>query len=214
MNTLAVDLACNDLAACLLLDDDRVIEAPSGIGRPHSQLLAKTLGDLLEQAGIDWRQLDALALGVGPGSFTGIRIAAATLAGINANLRLPVLELSSLAVTARQADHAGPLLVLEDARAGDLYAGHYADGEAVEADRCLRWSEAGTLPPLPFVCHNDPAEDLAPRTRLPLPVTRARALALECEQRLQRLGEPLPELPAYPKLAYLQVSQAEKNAHA
>jgi len=123
-NILALDAACGEIAACIIRHGHRHIlqaDDASNTGVTRSTAIIPALNQLLEQAGLNWKQLDVLALGAGPGSFTGLRIAAATLAGLNAGLRLPIIHLSSLAITARQTETKGPVRVLEDARAGEVF---------------------------------------------------------------------------------------------
>lgn len=213
-NILAVDLATGAIAAALLHADGATFTADDPGQTPHSQTLLPLLKALLDEAGLQWRDIGLFALGAGPGSFTGIRIAAATLAGLNAPIgRRPILHLSSLAITAGQVEQPGELWVIEDARAGDAYVGHYQDGTALEEDCCLRWDEITELPKGAFACHNEPANDLPGWQRLPLTLPRSQALANSVRAGVENLDDPA-SLPRYPEPAYLQASQAERNAHA
>ncbi|HXH64456.1 MAG TPA: tRNA (adenosine(37)-N6)-threonylcarbamoyltransferase complex dimerization subunit type 1 TsaB, partial [Mariprofundaceae bacterium] len=80
MNILALDAAYGQASACLLSHAHRCGETISET-TPHSQAILPLLNRLLVGAGLDWGQLDVLAVGIGPGSLTGIRVAAATVAG-------------------------------------------------------------------------------------------------------------------------------------
>lgn len=121
---LALDVATKHACVCLINAKGQVFTAEAGEGKQHSNTVLPLLQDVLQQAGLTWSDLKMLALGQGPGSFTGLRIAAAMLAGINASLKLPVWGLSSLAITAMQTQNNQPLWVLEDARAGEVFAGY------------------------------------------------------------------------------------------
>lgn len=213
-NILALDTAFGEISAAVLKNGEPFLTRcdSSPDGKTRSTTIVPILADLLEQAGLTWNELDLLALGAGPGAFTGLRIAAATLAGINSEMKLPILHLSSLAITARQAITSEPLWVIEDARAGEAFAGCYAAGDNIHEDRCISWKEIADLEAGRFACHNNPAIDMQGWQRLDLLIPRSAALMAESEHALSeaRIGQ----LPLYPDPIYLQRSQAEKNASA
>jgi len=153
---LALDAALGRGSAALLLPDGSSITAESEGDRSHSRTLVPMLEGLLSQAGLGWSDLRILALGIGPGSFTGLRIAAATFAGINASLALPMLPVSSLAITAAQAGSDDELWVLEDARAGEVFVGHYQGCKFVTDDRCVSWEALQKEEPSNYVSVSPP----------------------------------------------------------
>jgi len=209
---LALDAASGQSFACLLLSDEEALFAESEGSRGHSQSLMPMLEGLLQQAGVTWKDLNMLALGVGPGSFTGLRIAAAALAGTNASLQLPVLPVSSLAVTAARADYNDATWVLEDARAGEVFVGCYHQGKALQKDACESWSAANEIEPSCYVSESEAPVELEGWQRLELRLSRGEALLVVVRA---GLVDVQPEkLPIYPQLAYLQISQAEKNQQA
>lgn len=209
MNVLALDAAYGQASACLLsgghLHSETISEP-----EPHSRAILPMLTRLLVSAGLEWEQLDVLAVGVGPGSFTGIRVAIATVAGLNAVLDKPVLSLSSLAVTARQADVSGPVWVLEDARAGEMFVACYEDGKSITADGCYVYEALAAWPAGRYVAHQPPpgCEDW---TRLERCLERGEALAVEVRARLDGIDD-IEALPRMAPPAYLQRSQAERNS--
>jgi len=217
---LALDTSCGSIAACIIGPEysyeSQQIQNAGGVTRSTS--IVPLLSALLEQADLAWNQLDVLVLGAGPGSFTGLRIAAATLAGINAGLHLPVVHVSSLAITARQIDSgekAGQdeaIRVLEDARAGEAFCGYYRHGTRLEADACLNWTDIERLKPGRFCCHGKPPIDMSHWVQVPLLVPRSRALMLEAQAACAQV-EDWTRMPVYPAPAYLQLSQAERQAN-
>jgi len=223
-NILALDTAFGEIAACIIKGGQVYISPPDArsAGKTRSTSIIPTIHQLLLQAGLNWKQLDVLAFGAGPGSFTGLRIGAATLAGMNAGLHMPVVHLSSLAITARQvvtglAEPGEPatekaIHVLEDARAGEVFVGHYQNGRAMQPDACLSWQDVDAFPPELFCCNSTPPVQLNHWQRLPLTIPRSRALAVEAEAVCSRLKE-LSSLPVYPAPVYLQLSQAERQAN-
>ncbi len=182
----------------------------------RSTVIVPLMNDVLSQAGLNWHQLDGLALGAGPGSFTGLRIAAATLAGINSALALPVLHLSSLAITARQAEMEPDesIWVMEDARAGEVFMGCYQADHAVQADACLNWQDVESMTGGFFCCHAEPPQAMKQWTRVSLRLQRSAALALEVQSFYTAGKLNLAESSLYPEAVYLQVSQAERHAQA
>lgn len=97
--------------------------------RRHAQRLLPMVDDALQQANIARHQLQGVAYGCGPGSFTGIRIAAAVTQGIALALDLPVLAVSSLQAIAQQyfqqQDDAELCAVVTDAHMGEVFWGVY-----------------------------------------------------------------------------------------
>ncbi len=87
-------------------------------------LVAETLGE----AGIAMEALDAIAVGVGPGNFTGIRLSVAAARGLSLSLGIPAIGVTSLEALAEGAPR--PVLALLDARRGAVYAQLFAPGGA------------------------------------------------------------------------------------
>ena len=123
MKLLALDSATEACSAALL-QEHGLIERYELLGRGHAERLLPMVDELLAEAGIGLSALDAIAFGRGPGSFTGLRIAAGITQGLAAGARLPVLPVSNLAaVAAAGARQSGSnrLLVCMDARMGQVY---------------------------------------------------------------------------------------------
>ncbi len=104
----------------------------------HSARLPQALVDLLEAEGLGIPDLEGYAIGLGPGSFTGLRIGLATWKGLAYANRRPIAGASSLAAmalaAAPDAEPGAVLVPLLDARKGEVYAGFYRvrDGGIVE----------------------------------------------------------------------------------
>ena len=94
------------------------------LGRGHAEHLMGELEALLEGAELTYRDLSRLAVTIGPGSFTGLRVGLATARALALALDLPLIGASSLKaleLTARSQGHAGPLACLIDARRNQIY---------------------------------------------------------------------------------------------
>ena len=143
---LAFDTATEWCSAALWIDGvciSREIYA----GQKHSDLLVPTLMQLLAESGLTLHQLDGLAYGMGPGSFTGLRIASGVAQGLALAADLPVLGISTLETLAEEAG-ADQVLACLDARMHEVYAALYQREGKLESEtwQCL----AG-----PLVCPPD-----------------------------------------------------------
>ncbi len=135
MNLLGLDTATAASAVCLLRADGRIFEVvpPTSAlaARPaHASELMPAVAVVLEQAALRFGDLDALAVGVGPGAFTGLRIGIATVRAIAAAQSLPVRPVSSLAALAAGA-HGELTLAVIDARRGEAFAALHRGAEAL-----------------------------------------------------------------------------------
>lgn len=129
MNLLAIETATESCSAALLVDG-RLLARSELAPRRHAELLLSMCDALLSEAGLRRADLDALAVGCGPGAFTGVRLAVSAAQGIALALDLPVVPVSSLAALAMQApDNGADLLAVIDARMGEIYAGSFRRGE-------------------------------------------------------------------------------------
>lgn len=105
--------------------------------RRHAQRLLPMIDELLSDASVDRSQIDGIAFGRGPGSFTGIRIATAVAQGLSLGLDRPVVGISSLEAVALAAMHesgAESVLSVMDAHMGEVFWGRYTrDGNLCRA---------------------------------------------------------------------------------
>ncbi|MEJ2464841.1 MAG: tRNA (adenosine(37)-N6)-threonylcarbamoyltransferase complex dimerization subunit type 1 TsaB [Candidatus Thiodiazotropha sp.] len=131
MKLLAIETATEACSAALLIDGD--IELRYAIKpRGHSELILSMMDELLAEAELKPNQLDAMAFGRGPGSFTGVRIATGIVQGAAFAADLPVVPVSTLAALAQRAyrQKGEPsLLPAYDARMGELYWAAYRIGD-------------------------------------------------------------------------------------
>ncbi len=122
MKILALDTSTEACSAALWLDGE-VIERLE-TGAQHSERILSMVHEVLAQAGLALTQLDAVAFGRGPGSFTGLRIGAGVTQGLAFGADLPVVPVSSLAALA-QGVEAPRVLAALDARMQQVYWGAY-----------------------------------------------------------------------------------------
>lgn len=127
MRILALDSTAK-VAAAALLDDDRLLcKVAVSDAMTHSATLLPEIERLLKDAGLTFADIDLFAASAGPGSFTGVRIGAATLKGIAFGRNKPccaVSALEALAYNLRRTD--GIVCALMDARRGQFYTATFA----------------------------------------------------------------------------------------
>ncbi len=127
LKILAVDTATEACSAALLVGDklfSRWEEAP----RDHTRKILPMVQAVLEDAGISLSDLDAIAFGRGPGSFTGVRIGISVAQGLAFGAGVPLIGISTLAAMAQCAyrlDGAEQVLTAIDARMNEVYFGRY-----------------------------------------------------------------------------------------
>ena len=126
MKLLAFETATEACSVALYVDGD-VRERFGVAPRRHAELALPWADALLAEAGVARTQLDAIAVGRGPGAFTGVRLAIALAQGVALALDRPVVPVSTLAVLAAAAPQQGPARILAaiDARMGEVYAGAF-----------------------------------------------------------------------------------------
>ena len=199
MNLLAIDTATENCSAALLCGDV-LIERSELAPRRHAELILPMIDSLLAEAGLSRRSLHGIAVGRGPGAFTGVRLAISVAQGLALGLDLPVVPVSSLAALAQDAPpeaREDTILATIDARMGEVYAGAFrrtADGlvapvmdemvgRATELffPQMKKWSVVGTG----WAAYHE-----ALAARLPAPPRFADGTRYPQERAIARLAQP------------------------
>jgi len=124
---LAIETSA-DLASAALMHGTALTWRESAGVQTHSQTILPLVQELLAQAGIGLKQCDAIAFGSGPGSFTGVRTACGIVQGLAYGVGLPVIPvitLEAMAEACRAACGARDVLIVLDARMGEVYWAQY-----------------------------------------------------------------------------------------
>jgi tRNA threonylcarbamoyladenosine biosynthesis protein TsaB len=202
MKLLAIDTATEACSAALWIDGavcERYVVSP----REHTRLIMGMIDELVSEAGIKPADLDALAFGRGPGSFTGVRIATGVVQGIAFALDLPVYPISNLAAVAQnlfddQPEHCA--LVAMDARMGEIYWAVYVRNAKAIA---VLTGDERVLPPGAIPSPPQPGVGIG--TGWPVyGETLARQLGGQC---IRHEGASLPRASAIAKLASMQADE-------
>jgi tRNA threonylcarbamoyladenosine biosynthesis protein TsaB len=136
MRVLGLDTA-TQTAGIAVVDDDLVLaEATHDASRRSADLLV-AIDDVCRRANLAPTALDAIAIGAGPGSFTGLRIGMATAKGIAFAAGKPLWAVSSLAALVEDAGGTGTIVAVLDARRGEVFAGCYRDGVLLGEERVM-----------------------------------------------------------------------------
>jgi len=128
---LAIETATDLVGAAVVSADGAVVERSHLGGRAHAELLAPAVEEVCSLAGCTLDDLEGLAVDLGPGLFTGLRVGVATAKALGQALDLGVVGVSSLDVLtagARQVagpDRAGRVVAVVDARRGEVFAAAY-----------------------------------------------------------------------------------------
>lgn len=184
-----------ELGSCALWRDGDVVERFCPPGRSHSETLLPLVRELLDEAGLKVGQLDAIAFGVGPGAFTGLRISCGAAQGLAVAANIPLIPITSLEAMAA-ATAAERVLSLLDARMGEVYAARYVrspDGYTLQGEIRVS-SPADVLLPDDTgwqACGNAPAAYPVLQERLAVAGIAVRSGILPTASMLARLAAPI-----------------------
>ena len=138
MRILAVDTATEACSAALLCAPERIYSRYEEPGRGHAERILALIDAVLAESQLTLGALDAIAFGRGPGSFTGVRLAASVAQGLAFARGLPVVPVSNLRALAQRALDAAPearsVLVCADARMREVYWGCFRRGARALAE--------------------------------------------------------------------------------
>ena len=162
MRLLAFD-CCGDVRSAALLADEAVIGSDRATGaRRHAEALVPLIDELLAAAGWSYASLDLLAVGRGPGSFTGIRVAVAAGRALALAVDRPVLGIDGrdVLLAAGEPSDARTRVAAIDARRGGLYAA-WATTRTVHALRAMTPDDVAAAVPGDLVVRGSGADLLA-----------------------------------------------------
>ena len=133
---LAIDTSSAWCSVALSLANAPPVVRHQKVTAGASQLLLPWVQELLSEASIELTDLDAIAIGIGPGAFTGVRLGVAAVQGLATAAHLPVLPIASLDAIASQlaqtpifiASRAQSCVIAVDARMGEVYWASYRVG--------------------------------------------------------------------------------------
>jgi tRNA threonylcarbamoyl adenosine modification protein YeaZ len=143
---LAFDTATSHVTVALHDGDGVVAEYSASESMRHGEMLAPGIAEVLHRAGAISQDITAVAVGVGPGPFTGLRVGLVTARTMALALEIPVYGVCSLDVLAAEAIDAGldDFVVATDARRKEVYVASYAGGLRTTGPDVVRPADAAT----------------------------------------------------------------------
>ncbi len=150
MRILALDSATSACSVAVFCDDEVIAHGYEEMSRGQAETLIPMVADAMSAAGLVFDALDAIAVTMGPGAFTGVRIGLSTAQSLALAADKPLVGVTTLeAVFAAQGQASTPFLVALDTKRTDIYAQLFdSDGEALTetvtrpSPRQERWSAA------------------------------------------------------------------------
>lgn len=133
MNILAFDTSTEYLSLALRKGSE-TFQYDCNAGQTHSQIILPQIQAMLDKANLQLSDLQCIAFGAGPGSFTGVRIAAGVAQGLGFGTNLPVVSVCTLLALA-EASSADKVIACLDARMGEVY--HAAYEKIDDTWRCI-----------------------------------------------------------------------------
>jgi tRNA threonylcarbamoyladenosine biosynthesis protein TsaB len=121
---LNIETATKNCSVSLAVDGQTLVcKEISELGFSHAEKLHLFIEDVIQEAGISWSQLSAIAVSQGPGSYTGLRIGVSAAKGLSYALQIPLISVDTLASLAHQVTQNDGLIVpMIDARRMEVYS--------------------------------------------------------------------------------------------
>ncbi len=190
---LGFDTSAAHCAAVLLSGDRVLVDRHEDMAKGQAERLMPLLEEVLAEAAVGWRDLAALGVGIGPGNFTGIRIAVSAARGLALSLGVPAVGVSTL--EAQAFGVPGVVVSSLDARRDGLYVQAFWTGAHSSPVLC----DIQTLPPIPAgaepscVGHrNDEIAALCAGHPVTVQMSGAQAIAHIAHSRMHILDLPRP----------------------
>lgn len=130
MNYLLIDTSTNVMIIMLHIDD-KLIESKIRVGsKDHQGYIIPTIDELLKNNNLSIKDINKIIVGIGPGSYTGLRVAVMTAKMLAYSLKIPLYKISSLLFLS--SGYKDEVLVWHDARNNDGFSGCYLDGKLID----------------------------------------------------------------------------------
>lgn len=164
LKVLAIDSALAACSVAVLADGRIAAERREPMTRGHAERLLPMVREAMAEAGFGFEALDLIAVTVGPGHFTGLRVGLAAAQGLSLALDLPLAGVTTLEAVAAAAPIPDERLVIAlESKRADLYLQVFDGGRASSAPMALTpedFAASPTLPPGPLILAGDGAPRL------------------------------------------------------
>ena len=133
MKILGIESAALVASVAIIDENVTIAEYTTNFKKTHSETLLPMLNEIVKMTGVDLKELSAIAISGGPGSFTGLRIGAASAKGLGLALDLPLIHVPTLDAMALNIYSSDALIVpIMDARRNQVYTGIYKNETKLE----------------------------------------------------------------------------------
>jgi tRNA threonylcarbamoyladenosine biosynthesis protein TsaB len=213
---IALEAGTDTGSVALGSGDELLGEVAIGSHSRHAEALLPALDFLLRTTRVDRANIVGIVVGAGPGSFTGLRIAAATARGLAQGLNVPLYAYSTLAALALDVQTERPVCALLDARRGEVYAAVYRRRGRSALEEIMAPAALPLARLLPRIAAYEPVFAGPGAERYAAELPAAPVPALPRASALLRLAAAEPEAgrveaPAGWEPAYLRASGAERG---
>lgn len=181
----------------MVLEESFIRERRLPAEAAHASLLLPLLQELLDSQGAKPSQIALIAVGVGPGSYTGLRVGIATALGLAQAGSIPLAAIGSLAAVAEESDALGPIALLANAYGGEMYLARFERSEETLRE----------IAPIALVPKDQAAAQIPPNYKVleDIPARPATVLRLG----VRRFLESGADAPQNVRPLYLRPSRAE-----
>ena len=136
-NILSIETSSACCSVCIKTDQLETQLYENVAPNTHGEIIFEFIEMALKESEINKEDLDYIAFGSGPGSFTGLRVGCSVVQGLGYGLKVPVIPISSLRITAQQAIekfNSKKIVVINDAHMEELYVGEYKCSKNIAVD--------------------------------------------------------------------------------
>ena len=136
-NILSIETSSACCSVCIKTDQLETQLYENVAPNTHGEIIFEFIEMALKESEINKEDLDYIAFGSGPGSFTGLRVGCSVVQGLGYGLKVPVIPISSLRITAQQAiekSNLKKIVVIIDAHMEELYVGEYKCSKNIAVD--------------------------------------------------------------------------------
>ena len=217
MTILALDASTLACSACVFKDGKILSSRYLNTGLTHSQTLLPMIEGVLQEANLTVDAIDRIGVTIGPGSFTGVKIAVATAKGLAHKNNTPIAAISSLEALAWGIPFHGTVCAVEDARRNMLYNANFDEGIRSCEDRQISVTDLLNESDKPLLLCGDGAmlvEAAAKEIGKDVRLATADRMFIRAEtvaQIAETLSEEALVSPAKLTPSYLRLPQAERE---
>ena len=187
MYTLALDCTAETVSVSVLKENEVVAQETRAMERGQGEALIPMIREIVMRVGLKMANLDRVAVCVGPGSFTGVRIGLAAARGMGLALNIPVIGVSGLEAAACRS--VGSVMVAINTRRGDFYTQCFRDGQPTDEPTLRTMEQIRALAPVTVIGNISEIPDDEIRV-MERPLAPAVAVGL-CAEEMPRPPEPL-----------------------